>query len=276
MTVQQVPFQKSPVNAIQGGVSQMVSPNMSGVENQLTQDNSIVLAQMKRGRHGFNHNQPELIAGNVPLSSNVREFKKSNVYKAMVYLINKKGWTAEFAAAWLGQAAVETGNYDLSDLDVVEGGSGAGRGMFQYTGSRRWPYDTARHQALSGGQNPNSIEWQIDYALNKDNPAMNLDAMREGLTDPDKDYRFNRHWGTATGVSPTGERYGNRFNTANALMAAYGKDKLGGYSRALAGEYTRPGTIHLDRRMQASKHYFKMYNRVKSEQRRRGRGPVTA
>ena len=188
----------------------------------------------------------------------------------------QKGWTQNLSAAWLGQAAVETGNYDLKDLDVVEGGSGAGRGMFQYTGSRRWPYDKARRQSLNRGQDPNSMEWQIDYALNQDNPAMNLDAMRQGLTDPNQDYKFNPRWGTATGVSPTGQPYGNRFQTANQLMAAYGKDKIGGYSRAMAGEYTRPGTIHLDRRMQASKHYFRMYNRVKAEQKKRSQQPATA
>ena len=120
------------------------------------------------------------------------------------------------------------------------------------------------------------MEWQIDYALNQDNPAMNLDAMRQGLTDPNQDYKFNPRWGTATGVSPTGQPYGNRFQTANQLMAAYGKDKIGGYSRAMAGEYTRPGTIHLDRRMQASKHYFRMYNRVKAEQKKRSQQPATA
>ena len=273
MNFQRLPFQN---NSMQAPNSQMGMPQMGGMGQQTTQDNSIMLAQMRNGGRGLNQNQPELIAGNIPLSSNVREFEKSNVYKAMVYLVNKKGWTADFAAAWLGQAAVETGNYDLKDLDVVEGGSGAGRGMFQYTGSRRWPYDKARQQALNKGQNPNSIEWQVDYALNKDNPAMDLDAMREGLTDPNKDYKFNPRWGTATGVSPTGQPYGNRFNNANQLMAAYGKDKIGGYSRAMAGEYTRPGTIHLDRRMQASKHYFRMYNRVKAEQQRRRQNPTTA
>ena len=144
---------------------------------------------------------------------------------------------------------------------MVEQGSGAGRGMFQYTGDRRGPYDRARAQALNAGQDVNDINWQIDYALHKDNPYMNLDAMRQGLTDPKQNYRFEPRWGTASGRSPTGRRYKDRFSDANSLMAAYGSDRVGGYSRALTGEYTRAGEPHLDRRVAASKRILDMYQR---------------
>lgn len=282
MTTKHMPLHNMNMTSLQGVNSQMGMPQMNGMGQQLNFGNSFMQQQMRSGGQGMGQglgpgmgqDQHELIAGNIPLDSNVTTFEKGNIYKAMEYLINKKGWTADFAASWLGQAAVETGNYDLKDLDVVERGTGAGRGMFQYTNERRGPYDRARQKALQKGQNPNSIEWQVDYALNGDNPAMNLDAMREGLTDPQKNYTFHKRWGTATGISPAGERYGNKFSNANQLMAAYGKDKIAGYSRALAGEYTRPGTIHLDRRTQASKHYYRMYNLVKAEQKRRQSNPV--
>ena len=123
------------------------------------------------------------------------------------------------------------------------------------------PYDRARAQALNAGQDVNDINWQIDYALHKDNPYMNLDAMRQGLTDPKQNYRFEPRWGTASGRSPTGRRYKDRFSDANSLMAAYGSDRVGGYSRALTGEYTRAGEPHLDRRVAASKRILDMYQR---------------
>ncbi|APD47016.1 hypothetical protein [Synechococcus sp. SynAce01] len=67
------------------------------------------------------------------------------------------------AAGFIGCMIVETGSTDLSDLDVIEAGSGAGRGAMQYTGLRRPPYDAAREQALSEGIDPNSNEWQEIY-----------------------------------------------------------------------------------------------------------------
>ena len=62
------------------------------------------------------------------MASDVEKFIQSNVYKAMVRLVNKEGWDPEYAASWLGQAVVETGNPTLHNLDVVERGTGAGRG----------------------------------------------------------------------------------------------------------------------------------------------------
>ena len=37
---------------------------------------------------------------------------------------------------------------------------------------------------------------------------MDLDAMREGLTNPDENYRFTPGWGVQSGYSPNGESYG--------------------------------------------------------------------
>ena len=68
--------------------------------------------------------------------------------------------TAEEACGFLGCMVVETGEPELEDLDVIEAGSGAGRGAMQYTGVRRTAYDAARSQAISEGIDPNSNDWQ--------------------------------------------------------------------------------------------------------------------
>lgn len=212
--------------------------------------------------------QDQLLAdlrGEPLVATTVEAFQKTNLYTAMVRLVETEGWDEEYAASWLGQAVVETGKKNLEKLDVVEKGSGAGRGMFQYTDDRRAPYDRARAQALRQGQDVNDINWQIDYALNTDNSYVNLDALQAGLTDPKQNYRFEPRWGTASGVSPTGRRYKDKFPDANSLVAAYKNDRVAGYSRALTGEYTRAGEPHLDRRIAASKRILEMYRKTKRE-----------
>ena len=47
--------------------------------------------------------------------------------------------------------------------DIVEHGSGAGRGALQYTGARRGPYDAARAAAAKQGIDPNSMQFQQQY-----------------------------------------------------------------------------------------------------------------
>jgi hypothetical protein len=68
------------------------------------------------------------------------------------------------AAGLIGSWMVETGNQDLANLDVVErGNNNAGRGLSQYSHSRRGPYDRARQQAISAGEDPNSAAFQFRY-----------------------------------------------------------------------------------------------------------------
>ena len=74
-----------------------------------------------------------------------------------------KPMTKEQAAGLIGSWVVETGKANLSGLDVVERGAGAGRGLSQYTGVRRSAYDKARSAALAKGENPNSAQWQARY-----------------------------------------------------------------------------------------------------------------
>ena len=107
----------------------------------------------------------------------------------------------------------------------------------------------------------NDIQWQIDYALNEDNAGLYFDKLYKGLTDPKTEYVFQPNWGTALGMSPSGVRYNDKYKTANDLMKAYGEDKIAGYTRALTGEYTRPGEPHLDRRLQAARKIFTRYKR---------------
>ena len=60
-----------------------------------------------------------------------------------------KPLSAEEACGFLGCMVIETGEPELENLDVIEAGSGAGRGAMQYTGVRRSAYDAARLQAIA-------------------------------------------------------------------------------------------------------------------------------
>ena len=253
--------------------SPMMEPQQRFASRRMGMSNSMMQERMRQQQSNVDQGTMMLVAdlqkSGLMASSNLEEFMQGNVYKAMQRLVQKEKWDPEFAAAWLGQAIVETGNEDLSDLDVVERGSGRGRGMFQYTGARRRDYDAARSKALNRGQNVNDINWQIDYALDGDNPAMNLDNMREGLTDPNKNYKFHPKWGVATGKSPNGVPYKDKFSNANQLMAAYQDNKIDGYTRALTGEYTRAGEPHLKRREQMSKLIISMYKKAEAQKMQR-------
>lgn len=67
------------------------------------------------------------------------------------------------ACGFMGCIIVETGRPLLDKLDVVETGSGAGRGTMQYTGVRRVAYDRARDAAIAKRIDPNSNSWQQAY-----------------------------------------------------------------------------------------------------------------
>ena len=71
--------------------------------------------------------------------------------------------TAAEACGFIGCIIVETGRPLLDRLDVVEAGSGAGRGAMQYTGVRRVAYDKARSAAIAKGIDPSSNSWQQAY-----------------------------------------------------------------------------------------------------------------
>lgn len=73
------------------------------------------------------------------------------------------------AAGFLGALTHEHGKWDWSGLDVIERGSGRGRGAIQATDNwdgspgRRTAYEAARKAAISRGEDPNSVDFQIRY-----------------------------------------------------------------------------------------------------------------
>jgi hypothetical protein len=140
---------------------------------------------------------------------------------------------AQQAAGLIGSWLIETGRKDLSNLDVVEQGSGRGRGLSQYTGVRRGPYDQAVAAARAAGKDPNSAQWQIEYFAKE---YLNRDLI--GWTQV-----FER---MPKNLKGPGE------------YAAY----FTGSAREGKG-YFRPGVPHTDRRMQAANEVYKHYSTPK-------------
>ena len=131
--------------------------------------------------------------------------------------------TAAEACGFLGCMVIETGEPELENLDVVEVGSGAGRGAMQYTGVRRTAYDQAREHAITGGIDPTSNAWQEQYFAEE----------YAGLHDPPQ--------GSLIGWTRVFEERPHGMDPTAA--AAYWTG-----SAAEAQGYFRPGTPHLERR----------------------------
>jgi hypothetical protein len=133
--------------------------------------------------------------------------------------------TAAEACGFIGCMVVETGNPDLAQLDVLEAGSGAGRGAMQYTGARRLAYDRARAGADAQGIDTTSNEWQQQYFAEE----------YAGLHDPPE--------GSLIGWSRVFQQRPAGMNAAEA--AAYWTG-----SAAAGTGYFRPAVPHLQRRQQ--------------------------
>lgn len=133
------------------------------------------------------------------------------------------------AAGLVGSWLIETGRKDLSNLDVVEAGSGRGRGLSQYTGVRRTPYDQAVQQARAAGKDPNSAQWQIEYFARE---YMNRDLIG---------------WTKVFEKMPQNLKSPGEYAKYFTGSAAEGKG------------YFRPGTPHTDRRMQAAMEVYNHY-----------------
>lgn len=125
--------------------------------------------------------------------------------------------TVAEACGFIGCVVVETGRPLLDRLDVVEAGSGAGRGAMQYTGVRRTAYDKARSAAIAKGTDPNSNAWQQKYFAEE----------YAGLHDPPQGSLIG--WTRVFEDRPAGME--------PARAAAY-----------FSEVYFRPGIPHLDRR----------------------------
>lgn len=133
------------------------------------------------------------------------------------------------AAGLVGSWIIETGRPGLQNLDVVEQGSGRGRGLSQYTGVRRGPYDQAVAAARAAGKDPNSAQWQLEYFAKE---YLNKDLIG---------------W---TKVFENAPKSGS--------PADYAKYYTG--SAAAGTGYFRPGVPHWDRRVQAAMEVFKHYS----------------
>jgi hypothetical protein len=127
--------------------------------------------------------------------------------------------TVAEACGFIGCIIVETGRPLLDKLDVVEAGSGAGRGAMQYTGVRRTAYDKARSAAIAQGLDPNGNSWQQLYFAEE----------YAGLHDPLQ--------GSLIGWTRVFEDRPAGMDPSRA--AAY-----------FSEHYFRPGVPHLDRRQQ--------------------------
>jgi hypothetical protein len=138
-----------------------------------------------------------------------------------------KPLTPAEACGFIGCIIVETGRPLLDKLDVVEAGSGAGRGAMQYTGVRRVAYDKAAAAAIAKGIDPNSNAWQQQYFAEE----------YAGLHDP-----------------PQGSLIG---------WTKVFEDRLSGMdpSRAAAywtAHYFRPGVPHIERRQQEAQRVWEL------------------
>ena len=133
------------------------------------------------------------------------------------------------ASGLIGSWLIESGRKDLGRLDVIEAGSAKGRGLSQYTGVRRGPYDQAASAAKAAGKDPNSAQWQLEYFAKE---YLNRDLI--GWTQV-----FEK-----MPKSGTPESFA-RYFTGSA------KEGIG---------YFRPGTPHQDRRNQAAAEVFRHYS----------------
>jgi hypothetical protein len=139
------------------------------------------------------------------------------------------------AAGLLGSWMVETGDPSLKKLDVVETQGGAGRGLSQYTGVRRIPYDRARAAALSSGLDPNQASWQMQYFA--DEYSGRYDQQGRSLIG----------WTRSLDQLPP-----------NLSSGDYAELITGSASKGQG--YFRPGVPHTDRRRQAAQQVFKAYS----------------
>ena len=150
--------------------------------------------------------------------------------------------TKEQASGLIGSWIVETGNPSLNNLDVVEKGAGAGRGLSQYTGARRVAYDKARAAALANGQDPNTPQWQLQYFVNE----------YTGKHDP------------APGKSLIG--WTRVFENAPAKGSAADFARYYTGSAASGKGYFRPGVPHTAGRQDAASQVMRLYGSARPQQ----------
>lgn len=145
------------------------------------------------------------------------------------------------ASGLLGSWIVETGDPSLKKLDVVETQGGAGRGLSQYTGVRRIPYDRARAAALSSGLDPNQASWQMQYFADEYSG------------------RYDQQGRSLIGWTRSLEQL-----PPNLSSGDYAELITGSASKGQG--YFRPGVPHIDKRRQAAQQVFKAYSKPSKPQ----------
>ena len=143
--------------------------------------------------------------------------------------------TKEQASGLIGSWIVETGSPTLSNLDVIEKGAGAGRGLSQYTGTRRVAYDRAAAVAKAQGIDTNSPEFQLRYFAQE----------YAGKHDP------------APGKSLIGWTRVFENAPAKGSPAEFAKYFTG--SAASGSGYFRPGVPHTESRANAAQQVMSLY-----------------
>ena len=147
------------------------------------------------------------------------------------------------AAGMMGSMAVETGKWDLMNLDVVETKARAGRGAWQYTdgssgAGRRAYYDAQRAQAIKNGVDPNSMAWQLQHMRNEYKGKGDYVAGGKSLV----------------GWSRALETYAAKtFSSPGEAAVAFTG------SAASRQGYLRPGVPHHDKRAQAAMQFSQLY-----------------
>ena len=142
--------------------------------------------------------------------------------------------TPQQAAGLIGSWIVETGRNGLDRLDVVEKGSAKGRGLSQYTGVRRTPYDMAVSAAKARGDDVNSAQWQLKYFV------------EEYVGKHDKNGNSLIGW---TRVFEQAPKDGTPQTFANYFTGSAAANK----------GYFRPSIPHTDRRQAAAQEVFQHY-----------------
>lgn len=154
------------------------------------------------------------------------------------------------AAGLIGSWVIESGRSiqkgGFKNFDVVEAGTGNGRGISQYTGVRRGPYDKVAAEAQARGENINSAQWQMQYFVNE----------------------YLGKYDHLAGGSLVG--YRKDFDPAKMAKNKFG-DTPAGWARYFTGSaqegfgYFRPGKPHQNWRNEAANEVFKAYQNIKEK-----------
>lgn len=155
--------------------------------------------------------------------------------------------TKEQASGLVGSWIVETGNPKLENLDVIEKGAAAGRGLSQYTDGarpgRRTAYEIKRAEAIKKGVDPNSPQFQLRHFV--DEYAGKLDKLVGG--------------NSLIGWTRVFER-APKSGTPGQFAQYYTGSAASGQG------YFRPSVPHTDRRMDAANQVYNIYKNVNLSQ----------